>query len=201
MGERIWYEDPKDFINAQNALQFFPTAKMTLTEKLNSMVRFALYFTIAVVLVARKFSALYLLLFVMALTAFVARGDNQTTRVEHMTQTAADRDCVKPTKNNPFMNVLANEYRDNAKRGPACDVLDGKTRSVMDNNFSAGLQRNANDIFFKSASDRQFYTTPSTTIPNDQTAFAKWLYQTPPTCKEKTLSCWAGTHPKYARCG
>jgi hypothetical protein len=25
---------------------------------------------------------------------------------------------------------------------------------------------------------------PSTTIPNDQTAFAKWLYLSPPTCKE-----------------
>ena len=30
---------------------------------------------------------------------------------------------------------------------------------------------------------------PSTTMPNDQTAFAKWCYNTGPTCKERTLYC------------
>ena len=29
-----------------------------------------------------------------------------------------------------------------------------------------------------------FYTTPNTTIPNNQGDFANWLYKTPKTCKE-----------------
>ena len=37
--------------------------------------------------------------------------------------------------------------------------------------------------------ERQFYTTPINTIPNDQTEFAKWLYDSGPTCKEKTTEC------------
>ena len=41
-------------------------------------------------------------------------------------------------------------------------------------------------------SSRQFYTNPSTTIPNDQEAFAKWLYYNPEkTCKEGNgLECY-----------
>ena len=40
------------------------------------------------------------------------------------------------------------------------------------------------DIFGKNNSQRQFYTMPVTTIPNNQTQFANWLYKTEPTCKE-----------------
>ena len=40
------------------------------------------------------------------------------------------------------------------------------------------------DIFNKNITQRQFYTMPVTTIPNEQTKFANWLYATPPTCKE-----------------
>ena len=37
---------------------------------------------------------------------------------------------------------------------------------------------------------RQFYRMPSNKIPNDQTGFAKWLYQLPnKTCKEDSSSC------------
>jgi hypothetical protein len=30
---------------------------------------------------------------------------------------------------------------------------------------------------------------PSTTIPNNQTSFAKWCYSVGPTCKEKSIYC------------
>ncbi len=31
---------------------------------------------------------------------------------------------------------------------------------------------------------RNFYSMPSTTVPNDQTGFANWCYKLPKTCKE-----------------
>ena len=49
-----------------------------------------------------------------------------------------------------------------------------------------------NDVFAKHNSQRQFYTMPVTDICNDQTNFAKWLYLTPPSCKEGNgLQCSA----------
>jgi len=49
-------------------------------------------------------------------------------------------------------------------------------------------------------SKRQFYRTPSTTIPNDQTGFAKWLYQVPgKTCKEDSSSCLRYEDIRYSK--
>jgi hypothetical protein len=99
------------------------------------------------------------------------------------------RACSRPTAANPFMNVLLTDFKENPHRAPACDVRDCGTRSEVHQLFNKNLQRDVGDIFYKNASDREFYSTPNTTIPNDQDAFAKWLYKTPP---EKGLSCWRG---------
>jgi hypothetical protein len=44
--------------------------------------------------------------------------------------------------------------------------------------------QNVDDIYNTQTSSRQFYTIPSSKIPNDQTLFANWLYNRGPTCKE-----------------
>lgn len=181
----IWYKDPRGFLTPDNVLRFFPIHGMSLNEQLNSIVRFALYFTILVILVARKFTAIYFLFFVMALTAFVS-----SSVTERLTSDVSQSiGAVVPTVDNPFMNILWSDYKDNPTRDPADDVLKPSIKTAMDQTFSSDLYRDANDIFNKQASDRQFYTTPITTIPNDQQGFAEWLYYTKPTCKERTLSC------------
>ena len=39
-------------------------------------------------------------------------------------------------------------------------------------------------VFGKNNSQREFYTAPVTTIPNNQGDFADWCYKTGKTCKE-----------------
>jgi hypothetical protein len=186
--ERIWYKDLPGFMTRDNAARFVPMPGQSYVEQLNSVVRFALYFTIVMVLVFRRAAAVYFLAFALLLTWFLAQSDGRVERLNPGPGGGAG--CVRPTSDNPFMNVL---YSDDASRGPACDVLDGRVKRDIAAKFSRGLYRNANDVFDKSASDRQYYTTPITTIPNDQTSFAQWCYGTPPTCKEQSLSCWGGT--------
>jgi hypothetical protein len=87
------------------------------------------------------------------------------------------RPCIrKPTADNPFMNVLISDYEDPKNLG-ACDVENPEIKTSMQNGFENNLYRSVGDIFGKNASDRQYYTTANTQIPNDQTGFAKWLYQ------------------------
>ena len=74
-------------------------------------------------------------------------------------------------------------------RPPACDVSDPEVKLLIDNNFDNNLYKDIDDIFGKMNSQRQFYTMPSTTIPNDQESFAKWLYLSPKTCKEDQDYC------------
>ena len=54
----------------------------------------------------------------------------------------------------------------------------------MERNFEHNVYRDVDDVFDRRSSSRQFFTTPNTTIPNDQSGFAKWLYERGPTCKD-----------------
>ena len=88
--------------------------------------------------------------------------------------------CQQPNINNPFMNILPTDNRD---RLSAC-TYDKKTKDEINDAFNTNLYLDLNDIYGKNNSQRQFYTMPSTTIPNKQDSFAKWLYNTPSICKE-----------------
>jgi hypothetical protein len=84
-----------------------------------------------------------------------------------------------PTPANPFMNVLISEISDNPYRDPAAWVEGEETKATLDNYFTTMFANNPGDVFNHTQSQRQFVTMPVTTIPNDQGAFADWLYRVP----------------------
>ena len=65
----------------------------------------------------------------------------------------------------------------------------------IEDKFGYNLYRDVGDLYGKSNSQREFYTMPSTTIPNNQTSFAKWCYSVGPTCKEKSIYCTPESDP------
>jgi len=96
--------------------------------------------------------------------------------------------CTEPSINNPFMNI--NLITDKRNRDPGCLYFDNENVAAnVENDFQYNLYRDVSDLYNKRNSQRQYYTMPSTTIPNEQTAFAKWLYLSPPTCKEDPIRC------------
>ncbi len=93
-----------------------------------------------------------------------------------------NRLCVKPTKDNPFMNPnLLNKINPNNK---ACNIQIKKIKDKINDYFKTPVFKDVIDIYDRKFSERQFYTIPATTIPNDQEGFSKWLYATGKTCKE-----------------
>jgi hypothetical protein len=94
----------------------------------------------------------------------------------------------KPTVNNPFMNINLITEDPTQKQAPP-SWNDEPLQEQIENKFNYNLYRDVGDLYGKSNSQRQYYTAPSTTIPNNQTAFAKWCFNTGPTCKEKSLYC------------
>ncbi len=93
-----------------------------------------------------------------------------------------NRLCVKPTKDNPFMNPNILEVSN--LNYSACDVDNKKVRKGIDTYFKDPVYKDVIDIYDRKFSERQFYTMPSTTIPNDQDSYVKWLYSRGKTCKE-----------------
>jgi Txe/YoeB family toxin of Txe-Axe toxin-antitoxin module len=76
------------------------------------------------------------------------------------------------TQNNPFMNVPIEDYNIPQKYGKA-----SKCGSECNANFYQSLIQSPSDALWKRhASERQFYTTPNSSVPNEQTKFAQWLY-------------------------
>ena len=195
--EKIWYKDVLNFINIDNYFKFFPKDDMTITEKINSIMRFILYFSLLLYVFNGKTRILYLFVLCGIISYIVydmniINGKDMNEKYVNKSTKLKPNKCTKPNKLNPFMNVLMTEYKDNVDRPKACDVESTTVKKAMKKKFEHDLYRNVDDVFDRNYSYRQFYTTPSTTIPNDQEGFAKWLYLNEDnTCKEGNgLQCY-----------
>lgn len=93
--------------------------------------------------------------------------------------------CVKPSRDNPFMNPSIVDINENINKDiNACYIDNPKIKEDINNHFLNNQYRDVIDIYDRNSSQRQFYTMPSTTIPNNQEAFSKWLYYRKESCKE-----------------
>jgi hypothetical protein len=190
--EKVWFKDPRNFINAKNYDKFFPSPIMTYTEKLNSILRLSIYFSLIVLILKRDAYILFIPIITGIFTFFLYSNVDTKKKNE---ETYLDKNnlykdpftneiCHRPSPENPFMNILMSDYNSNPKRAKACNVSNGKIKKEAQQYFNKNLYRDVGDIFHKNASDRNWYTTSSTTIPNDDSAFKNYLYNIRPTCKE-----------------
>jgi len=194
ISDNIWIKDIEILFNSERITEFIPTIDMTNNEKLNSLVRLSFYLSIILVLCKNKLSYLVLFFGTLILTYLIyifntcenkeLFKNSSNINIEKPCNLnykyRLNKDCVRPTKNNPFMNVLPTDDR---KRKPACR-LNNKIKKEIDTNFNNNLYKDINDVFNRNNSQRSFYTMPSTQLDNEQERFANWLYKVPETCKE-----------------
>jgi hypothetical protein len=105
------------------------------------------------------------------------------------------RDRTYPTDANPFMNVLVNEVLDNPGRPAAATVDTNAMARQLSDQFQTRMYGDPTDVYQHTQDQRVWSTGPITSIPNDQGAFANWLYRVPGrTCKEgNNAACFSGT--------
>jgi len=109
-------------------------------------------------------------------------------------------DFKEGNKKNPFGNVLMTEYLDDPLRRPAPPSFNPDIEENITKNVKRSVQmmnpgiKNSNKQLFSSLTDkfdldqsnRVFFSNPNTRIPNDQGAYAKFLYGDMPSAKEDT---------------
>ena len=84
--------------------------------------------------------------------------------------------CKLPTNDNPFMN-LNNYELSNGPKPDSCKSYNNlKIQNMIENKFDDDIYIDSNDLFNRRNSQRQFYTMPNNLVPNNQTDFAKSLY-------------------------
>ncbi len=103
---------------------------------------------------------------------------------------------TQPTSANPFMNILLTDLKEpNKWRPPVVSSFDPQTKQQLDDFFRIQWFSDPTDVFGKNQGQRQFYTMPSNSIPNDRKSYQEWLYKLPgKTCKEGNgAACLPGT--------
>lgn len=192
-GEAFWLDNPVAFLlDVENAARFIPEQHMTTIEQLNSIVRFAAYFSVVMLVIKRDIRVTYFFIFVCFITIVANSYDKKAKATKRrvlekmsLGQVRGKGICTMPTKDNPFMNVNASDYASFPNRPKACDIAKRPVKKAVADYFNEGCPRDIDDVFHRVTSSRQFYTMPVTTIPNDQGGYANWLFSMPKTLKEK----------------
>lgn len=169
-------------------IEFFPTSDQSINEILNSLTRFVIYSGILSFLYTHNINTIYFSIVLIFFIIFV-HFYNSESNLEHF----SNYNCTEPTYNNPFMNVLLSDYNNNPNRPPACQSYSTLTHNGVaddiEEKFSYNLYNDVGSLYGKNNSQRQYYTMPSTTIPNAQTEFAQWLYGDAKSCKDDPFDC------------
>jgi len=185
MEEVFWFNDLT--ILYKNCYIYFPSPKYSLITNLNAIMRFFILYSVLCFLIYLKLDVFKPLILVIIISLilyyfrdyikepFINNENQETIKIENRTS----------TQNNPMMNISVNDY--NSKKNIVIDK--NITNEEINKNLNQDLFNDIGDVSSKNMFERNFYTTPINTIPNDQTEFAKWLYDKGPTCKEKTSEC------------
>ena len=179
--ETFWSNDIMVLLSIDGIHKYIPSTKYTLGENLNAIVRVSIIISIILTLFFKETN--YLGLIVLALVGTYITDKYYNQKDKYIENYKNNTDEVLPTENNPFMNVLQDDYIIRPERTIPDNIsCNPEIKGDIEDNFDKGLTEV--DVYGRANSQRQYYTVPVTTIPNKQTEFANWLYKTPPTCKE-----------------
>ena len=179
----LWYNNPLILLN--DLYQFFPNNDLNKEQKINAIARFAIFYSILILIFNqdKKWLSISIVLLIISFSLGVYENFEQVNKLPT---------CVKPTKNNPFMNYIIG---DDIERESACEYEDVKDE--MRNEFKKGIIPDPADLWGTNISDRNFFTMPWTRIVNNQTDFANWLYGNSGTCKNEGIYCDKNRDNRY----
>ncbi len=172
----FWIHDYMVLVD-KNQFYVWPTEDMTSNDKLNAISRAVIILSVLGVLCTYDTKFIWIGLFTLACIVIYER----TLQAPPETFTQFRSNHTTPTPKNPLMNVLLPEINGNPNRKPALPSFNQETEKEINDSVKKMLPdariykgtKNEMDLEY---SMRNFYTTASTTIPNDQEGFSKFCY-------------------------
>ena len=198
----LWTEDISILYEKKYLFEIVPMKNFDLNRKLNGLLRLSIFYSIIVYLFNKNTKSLMIPVGVGIFTVIISKNLKTNNINENIVKLQNEgindgflmdeigEGCRIPEKNNPFMNPTI--YRENNSKKPCLSYNNKGIQKDIEEKFNEELYRDVNDIFGKNNSQRQFYTVPGKTNPNDLESYKNWLYSTPATCKEGNgLQCAA----------
>lgn len=192
---QFWLENPNVLLNKNYISEIWPRSNFGLAQKLNAITRIIILFSVLGYYLTKSMyipiSALVSIVVIVIIykTKRVNEINEAFTNIKKTQKLSSvlEKEFTMPTKKNPIMNVMMNDYKDNAKKRPAApsynkQVLEKINNSAKNNNSK--LYKNLGDSLAFEHSMRNFYTMPNSTIPNNQKDFALFCYGNMPSCKD-----------------
>lgn len=170
--------DPRNVFKSSDLLTFWPTATQTADQRVAATTRFILYAMVIVYIINRDARVFALggialaIVYYMWTTNMIKDGSLRPTIGDARYSTIFRPNATLPTTENSMGNVLLSDYVDNPDRPAAAWYP-----SVRDKVQTAWSQIHPFERLRDA--ERNFYSMPATTIPNDQTGFAQAAYGRP----------------------
>ena len=210
MQSPFWLKDPTILFNRDKIGELWPTPEMSQNDKLNAITRLVIILSILGYLVTKNVRVIVTCLVTLVAIAILQHVQKKNETKENIeeavkegfqTLTKKSLDTLpltRPTEKNPVMNVLLPQIQDEPNRPAAAPSfnpviekeINDKTQEFVVNNFDnpdgidERLFKDLGDSFEFDRSMRQWYSNPSTTVPNDQKSFAEFCYGDMISCKE-----------------
>lgn len=200
--EKFWIYDVSQLFNANRLMEIWPYQYLVIERKYNAITRLILYLTILGYFITNSINML--VSSVIVILVFIILYHIQSRKIEGMTtneKSALDFKSIMaenytfPTKKNPMMNVMMDDYKYNNNKKPAAPSYN---ESILRNiNETAQKPELLNELtdhdkLYRDLGDnltfehtmRNFHTMPNTQIPNQQRKFADFCYGNMASCKD-----------------
>ena len=218
MNNMFWLNDPSILMNKKHITNIWPKKENSLYQNLNAMTRLVILLTVvSYVLTKNKTCFLLGVLCILAVIGiyYYKKDVVKESFIKQIKDEFINKNHTTPKDKNPMMNILTNEISENPTRKEALLAykpvvekdINEKTKDFITKSFSSDIkERNeVKDKLFNDLGDsmtfdksmRNFYTTPITTIPNEQKTFAEFLYGDMISCKEGHETACVRNNPRY----
>lgn len=208
----FWINDPLILLNKEYIFDLWPKEKMSYNQKLNSISRVIILLTLSGCIIFRSLRMFFtgvVTLGVIIFLYYVKDKENKKQKEPFISMDLANNNYTPPNEVNPLMNVSLTHYKDNPEKTPAApafnpvveEKINESTKNFVVSQFEpqnndekqsikSRLFQDLGDNFVFNQSMRNFYSTPNTTIPNDQKGFADFCYGDMTSCKEgDSIAC------------
>ena len=178
--DKFWGDNIEILWKTNRLTEFFPLEHQSLEERVNAISRLIIYTCVVIAFYKSQGTpiqfGMFLLLVIYVLwnnkgpidsfiENIIESNINETENFE-----PAPVRCTKPTKQNPFMNVL---YGDPVNKPPPCQ--EPGTQETAANLLKEQLFMDTDDLFDKRSNERLFLTTQPSRNPMGRDKYANWL--------------------------
>lgn len=218
----FWTENPYILVDNAHITEIWPIESMDYTQKMNAISRLIIFLTVLGVIASQSIHILISGILTLGVIYYmynknrVTKDTIKTIAKEGFTSKKAfeimKHNFEKPNVINPMSNLMLPEIQDNPHRKSAPPAFNPKIEHEINENTKemiAQINDSNEDIekrLFKDLGDnfgfeqsmRNFHSMPNSRVPNDQKAFAEYLYGDMPSCKAgDNLECNKNNFSKY----